>query len=452
MNRRDFIGAGSGAFFIAAAGRALGAAAPSNRVRIALVGSRKGGRGAEIRAAALELLQRGVEIASVCDVDTRPDGMPFAAAHVAGKQGFAPKQVRDYRNVLEDPSIDAVVLVTPDHWHAPGAVMAMQAGKHVYVEKPCAFCPDEAEKLVQVWRKTGKVLQVGTQRRSGMYNIAALRDIRENKVIGETKWGKCWFVSGRKPLGKLQRQDVPRWLDWEMWQGPAPRRPFTNGIVHYDWHWSRHWGTGESGNNSVHYLDLAREALGVDYPLRTVAGGGKLWIPQDDGYEWPDLFNLTFEFPGAKALTWEGVSTVRALPYRNVFTGAVVFGTKGSVLFKPNNTAEMFDSSGRSVKLWAPAGQKDGKFEHSTASGGTGDTTAEHIFDMVSCIRDNAPLRCCANAETGAKSTMLPLLANIAQTTGETVWSDPATGRLRPGSAGAALWAREYEKGWEIKI
>ena len=452
MDRRDFIKAGSGAFFIAAAGRALGAAAPSNRVRLALVGQRKGGRGSEIRDAALRLLREGVEIGTVCDVDTREDGLPFAAAQVAERQGFAPKQERDYRKVLEDPSIDAVVLVTPDHWHAPGAIMAMQAGKHVYVEKPCAFCPDEAEKLVRVWKKTGKVLQVGTQRRSGACNIAALREIREDKVIGEPKWGKCWFVADRTGLGKLSPMEVPEGLDWDLWQGPAPRRPFTNGIVHYKWHWHRHWGTGESGNNSVHYLDLARAALGVDYPQRTVAGGGKLWIPQDDGYDWPDLFNFTFEFPGGKAITWEGVSTMRALPYRGMYTGAMVFGTQGSVLFKPNNTAELFDRAGKSVKLWSPEGPKDEKFVHNAQNGGSGDSTAEHLLDMVGCIRDNAPLRCRANADVGAKSTSLALFANVAQTSGETVRTDSSTGRLASGSAGAALWAREYEKGWEIKV
>jgi len=452
MNRRDFIKAGTGSFFIAAAGRALGAAAPSNRVRLALVGQRKDGRGADLRTEALKLLQEGVEIATVCDVDTRDEALPYAAAHIARKQGFAPNQERDFRKVLEDQTIDAVVLTTPDHWHAPGAIMAMQAGKHVYVEKPCAFCPDEAEKLVQVWKKTGKVLQVGTQRRSGEYNIAALKDIRENKVIGEPKWGKCWFLSDRSGLGRLSPLKVPAGLDWELWQGPAPRRPYTSGIVHYKWHWHRHWGTGESGNNSVHFLDLARAALGVDYPRRTVAGGGKLWLPPDDAYAWPDLFNFTFEFPSGKAITWEGVSTMKSLPYRDMFTGAMVFGTKGAVLFKPDNTAEMFDRAGNSVKRWSPEGAKDGKFEHNTRNGGGGDSTAAHLLDLVECIRDNAPLKCRANADIGAKSTSLALFANAAQTSGETVWTDPSTGCLKSGSPAAAVWSREYEKGWEIKV
>ena len=440
---------GAGAFAVASAGRLIGAAAPSNRVRLALVGCRPNGRGGDLMRNAIRLAREGVDIAYVCDVDSR--GREQSAEIIKKATGVEPVKAADLRKVLEDKALDGIMSATPDHWHAPSAVMAMRAGKHVYVEKPCAFCPREGEIMLDVWRQTGKVLQVGTQRRSAPLVRQAMEEIAAERLLGTPRWGRCWFLSKRAPIGRGRECAPPEWLDWDLWQGPAPRRAFRSNVVHYKWHWFRHWGTGECGNNSVHFMDLVRGVLGVEWPQRVVAGGGKVWIPEGDDWEWPDMHNYTFEFPGGKVITWEGISCMAAQPYMGMATGAMVYGDKACVLFRPNNTVEMFDLGGQLIREWKgakPVGEA--KDTSNRQNGGPGDSTLYHLRNFVDCIRANTPDKANANAEIGVKSTFLALAANIAHRTGETVRIDPATGRLAKGSAGADLWAREYEKGWEI--
>ena len=259
-SRRQFLGYGSAAF-IAASGRVFGAEAPSNRVRLAIVGCHELGRGQQVMKSALRV--PGVDIACVCDVDSR--AMDWAAAKVFEISGVMPKKERDFRKVLEDQSIDGVILETPDHWHALGAVMAMRAGKAVYVEKPCAFCPREGEVLLETQRKTGMVLQVGSQRRSSKTYRDAIK-LLHSGAIGEPRWTKCWYMAKRESIGIGRESPVPEWLDWDLWQGPAPRTAFRDNVVHYNWHWFRRWGTAETGNNMPHYADVARWALGVEWP------------------------------------------------------------------------------------------------------------------------------------------------------------------------------------------
>ena len=322
MKRREFIKTGAGAFFIAAAGKAWGEGAPSNRVRVAVIGCHEKGRG----AAILKVLAKipGMEVATVCDVDSR--ARDFAADLVRKSSGAAPKKEKDLRRVLEDRQLDAVISETPDHWHALSAVLAMRAGKHVYVEKPCAFCPREGEIILETWKKTGMVFQMGSQRRSSAAFRAAIEAVRNDGVIGTPKWGKTWYMTRRAPIGKGVDIPVPDWLDWELWQGPAPRENLRDNLLHYNWHWFRNWGTGEAGNNSVHFVDIARWCLGVDYPERVVSAGGKYWIPEDTDWEWPDTQNISWEFPGGKFITWEGLSCTNLKPFMGVATGALVYG------------------------------------------------------------------------------------------------------------------------------
>jgi len=347
MKRRDFIKAGTGAFFIAAAGKAIGEGAPSNRVRVAVIGCHEKGRG----AAILKVLAKvpGIEVATVCDVDSR--ARDFAADFVQKSSGNTPKKEKDLRKVLQDKQLDAVISETPDHWHALSAVLAMRAGKHVYVEKPCAFCPREGEIILETWKKTGMVFQMGAQRRSSAAFLAAVKAIRDEHAIGSPKWGKTWYMTRRAPIGKGADIPVPDWLDWELWQGPAPRENLRDNLLHYNWHWFRNWGTGEAGNNSVHFVDIARWCLGVDYPERAVSSGGKYWIPADTDWEWPDTQNISWEFPGGKLITWEGLSCANIKPYQNVSTGAMIYGDQGCAFFSPGGQVEIYDLKGKNVVI-----------------------------------------------------------------------------------------------------
>lgn len=441
MKRREFLK--GAAFTIAAGAMKAGAAdAPSERVRIAVMGCHARGRGFVLMKTLAGL--PGVEVATVCDVDAR--ARDAAAAEILRRTEKEPKKEADIRKVLEDPDVDGVLCAAPDHWHAPAALMTMQAGKAIYVEKPCSYDPHEGEMLVEAAAKYKAVFQMGNQRRSSWTYQTAIKEIREG-VIGEPHFARCWYATRRAPIGRGKEAAVPGWLDWDLWQGPAPRRAFRSNIVHYNWHWFHHWGTGECGNNATHYVDVARWALGVTFPSRVTSAGGRLFQDGDD-WEWFDTQAATWEFPGKKFMTWEGLSSISGRPYEGHNTGCMVYGLNGSVLFAPNNVCTLFDKAGKKIKNW---NARDAAADATNRTNPTGNLDVAHLGKWAECIRakDAATFSPAADAHA---STLLTHLANIAQRTGETVKLDPATGKLAKGSAGAELWAREYEKGWEMKV
>ena len=439
MKRRDFIKTGSGAFAIAAAGCAIGDAAPSNRVRLAIVGCHAKGRGVAVLKAAMKV--PGVEIAYVCDVDSR--ARDFAADLVEKTSGFKPKKEKDLRKVLEDKELDGIISETPDHWHAYSAVLAMRAGKAVYVEKPCAFCPREGEIILDTWKKTGMVFQMGNQRRASLTYKKVFDYLNETGAAGDLRWAKCWYMADRASIGKGKKINVPEWLDWELWQGPAPRQDLLSNVVHYNWHWFRNWGTAEMGNNAPHFADIARWALGVGYP-ESVQCAGSQYFPKDDDYNFQDVFNASFKFPGNKLITFELTSHCREKPYMDTGTGAMVYGTKGAVYFGPDDTARLYDIKGKEIKRW----HAGGKTEAGSTTNPTASLDVLHMTKFVECIRAKN-LRTNAPADEAVKSTFLPLVANVAADLGETVRLDPNTGKLLTKSA-EKLWSREYAKGWEL--
>lgn len=443
MNRRDFIKAGVGAVFIAASGRVLGAGAASCRVRLAIIGCHEKGRGYTVMQNAIKV--PGVEIAVVCDVDSR--ARTAAAAKIKELTGVEPRQERDVRRVLEMKDIDGIVCETPDHWHAWCAWAAMNAGKAVYVEKPCSFCQRESEILLATQRATNGIFQMGNQRRSAVNVVAAIKAIREG-AIGEPRWGKAWYMASRPPIGRGKPSVVPEWLDWDLWQGPAPRTEFHDNYVHYNWHWFLRWGTGENGNNAPHFTDIVRLAMGeTGYPKRTTAGGGRFFYSDDD-WEWPDSVNATWEFADGKFITWECLSCVRNNPYMGCVTGGMVYGLDGAVLFRPNTTCALFDAKGNLVREWKDAFVKaDGDLSKKMSFG---DMDVAHLARFVECVR-RKDMRTASPVDEAVKSVSLTHFANMAQLGGGDVIADPTTGRLVSASREAAgYWNREYASGWEM--
>ena len=442
MNRRDFIKTGAGAFFIASAGRVLGAAAPCNRVRMAIVGCRDEGRGFTVLKAALQV--PGVEIACVCDVDRR--AREFAADYVLKATGRKPKMEKDLRKVLEDREVDAIVSETPDHVHAYSAVLGMRAGKAVYVEKPCCFCPAEGQLLLRVARETGMVLQVGSQRRASESYRRAFEWVRRTGTIGEMRYAKAWYFSNRQSIGRGRRTAVPEWLDWDLWQACAPREAFRDNIVHYNWHWFRKWGTSEMGNNAPHFADAARWALGVDtFPEAVQCSGGE-YYPNGGDFEWPDVFNASFKYPGGKMISFEMTCHGRSKSPMDVQTGALVYGERGSLFLGPRDNAIVLDPKGAVIKEWSSGGVEAA--DTISLTNPTAKLDVAHMANFVDCIRAH-DARTNASADVGVKSSVLPLLANIALDCGETLHVDPIT--CAPTSrVGADKWSREYEKGWEL--
>ena len=442
MNRRDFIKAGSSVFFIAAAPRVFGLGAPSSRVRLAIVGCHAKGRGIQVMKAALKV--PGVVIAWVCDVDSR--AREFAADFVFKATGVKPKMEKDLRKVLEDKELDGIISETPDHFHAYSAVLAMKAGKAVYVEKPCCFCPAEGQILMRVAKETGQVLQVGSQRRASRTYATVLDWLGKTGAIGAMRYAKAWYFSDRASIGTGKKAAVPDWLDWDLWQGPAPREDFRDNIVHYNWHWFRKWGTSEMGNNAPHFIDVSRWALGIDTFPETVQCAGGQYFPKGGDFQWPDVFNASFRYPCGKFITFELACHGRSRGLMEAQTGALVYAEKGSVFFGPADNAVVMDPSGKTIKEWVAGGVE--KTETISLTNPTAGLDVLHMTKFVECVRAK-DVKTNAPADEGVKSSVLPLLANIALDCGETLHIDPLT--CAPTSkVGADKWAREYEKGWEL--
>ena len=236
------------------------------------------------------------------------------------------KGFRDFRESLQDKDIDAMVIAAPDHWHAPAALLAMQAGKHVYLEKPSSHNPREGELLIEAARKYNKAVQLGNQRRSFPRVIQGMQELK-NGVIGRPYLGKGWYANNRGPIGTGKEVAVPEWLDWDLWQGPAPRKTFKDNIVHYNWHWFWHWGTGEALNNGTHMIDLLRWGMDVDYPVKVSSNGGR-YRYQDD-WETPDTQVINLDFKEGVSMTWEGRSCNGTL-IEGSGAGVIFYGEEGS--------------------------------------------------------------------------------------------------------------------------
>jgi len=396
--------------------RVLGA---NDRVRLAFMGTN--GRGSDLARGFAAL--PGVETVVVCDVDERAIGKGIQAA--SRGQSRLPRGERDVRRVVEDPEVDALVIAAPDHWHGPATILACEAGKHVYVEKPATHNPLEGERALAAARRHNRVVQVGIQRRTFPQVVEAM-DLVRSGALGPVRFARAWYNNSRGSIGRGSAAAVPAWLDWALWQGPAPDRPYRDNYVHYHWHWFWHWGTGELGNNGIHALDLCRWGLGVVFPRRVTSAGGRYHF--DDDQETPDTQTATFDF-GDKAIAWEGRSCQRHGLEGSGF-GAGFYGDQGT-LITDGTGYRIFDAGGKEAQKVAGKG---------------GD--AAHLQNFLDCIRTGG--RPAADIEEGHRSTLLCHLGNIAWRTGRTLDCDPKTGRILDADA-MRYWEREYRPGWEPK-
>jgi predicted dehydrogenase len=357
--------------------------------------------------------------------------------------------VADVRRMLEQSDLDALVIAAPDHWHAPAAMMALDAGKHVYVEKPCSHNPREGEMLVQkAEANPDLVVQMGNQQRSSARSIRAVEQIRDG-IIGEPYYGRAWYANARGPTTFEAGAAVPGWLDYELWQGPAPRQEYLGNLVHYNWHWRWHWGTAEICNNGTHEIDVCRWALGAGRPEKVTSSGGRYHF--DDGWEAFDTQTASFEFPGDKMITWEGRSC-NANPIKGSGgdpgggRGASIHGTEGTVLIDRGGYV-VYDNDNNLIEYANEV--ESGRQVSGTGTVGGGSLTENHVANFLAGIRGEEALR--APIAEGRESVLLCHLGNIAQRTGGALEVDPETGRPQ-GEEAMALWSRDYEPGWEPSV
>jgi predicted dehydrogenase len=408
--------------------------APSDTVVVAVMGvNSRGDVLAEGFAAAA-----GAEVAYVCDVDSR------AVANTISTVGKAQVResvgVTDFRRALDDQAVDALVIAAPDHWHAPATILALQAGKHVYVEKPCGHNAREGELLVDAQRKYDRVIQMGNQQRSGPRSIEIVREIHDG-LIGRAYYAKTWYANTRGPIGRGKEDPVPPWLDYELWQGPAPHTPYRDNVVHYNWHWFWRWGTGEICNNGTHEIDMARWALDEEYPVRVTSAGGRYHF--DDDWEMPDTQIVSFDFEDGKTLTWEGRSC-NGRPIEGRGRGVAVHGEKGTVIIDRSGYV-VYDLDNNEVKRDLHSAN-----EAALDTRGAGRLTDLHIANFLGSIRGEE--RPTAPIAEGHKSQLLCHLGNIAQRTSKVLQCDPSTGHIIDDPEATSLWSREYEAGWEPKV
>ncbi|MEN1784104.1 MAG: Gfo/Idh/MocA family oxidoreductase [Bacteroidota bacterium] len=439
--RRDFIkrtGLGTAALTLPGFGYAhYGKFAPigaNDRLQVAVIGLRSRAK-ALIKAIHSD---GNAKIVRNCDVDDSI--ITMSSTFCEENIGYTPKVVKDFRKILDNKNVDAVFIATPEHWHAPMAIMALQAGKHVYVEKPCSHNPHENELLVEAAKRYGLQVQMGNQQRSAETSMLAVREIKAG-IIGDVFKGEAYYSSNRGSIGKGQVLAVPDTLDWELWQGPAPREEYRDNIHPYNWHWFRKWGTGEIHNNGTHEIDICRWALGVDLPQKVTSFGGK--YTYDDDWEFVDNQQVTFQFDDNKFITWTGHSRGLIQP-QQPGRGATIYGSKGIITLS-RNAYEHYGLDGTLIKKVEEMGQTE-----TTNTVGEGALDIQHVGNFFAAIRQGEPLH--ADIKDASISTMLCHLGNMAQDAGETLEVDTTTGKVRNNSKAMASWKRAYAPGWEPKL
>ena len=423
---------------LGAAGLALGSPAKSyaqilgsnDRLDFAVIGLN--GRG-YAHLSSLKANKKAARITGVCDVDSRIL-QKFADA-TRQEMGEAPAAEKDFRKILEQKNVDAITVATPDHWHTPIAIAALQAGKHVYVEKPCSHNPAEGALLVEAQQKYGKLVQMGTQQRSSPHTIEIVGKIHAG-LIGRPYYAKAWYTNTRKSIGVGKEIPVPPQLDWDLWQGPAPRRPYRSNVHPYNWHWFRIYGTGETLNNGTHEVDVCRWALGADYPKRVTSSGGRYAFKDD--WQFYDTLVTSFEYED-QLLSWEGKSC-QGMKLYNRDRGSAIMGTDGTVIVDRDGY-EVFDLGGRRTNEFKTGGETS-----SADLLGRDSMTDAHFANFIAGIQKGEKLN--APIAVGNVAVTMLQLSNIAWEVNRELRLDTKDGKIQGDPEAMKMWGREYEPSW----
>lgn len=438
--RRDFLRKTS----IGAAGLILGGATLSAKSYKRIIGANDRinvavwGLGRRLNGFVGPLKANNIHLTYLCDV--MPEQRIKAGKKFSQILGYDSRLVNDFRRTLDDKDVDAVFNATPDHWHAPGSILAMKANKHVYVEKPCSHNMHENELLVAAAKKYDRLVQMGNQQRSSAHSIEIIKEIH-NGLIGVPYKAVAFYTNKRGKVPVQRAAPIPGGLDWDLFQGPAPRRAYTSETWNYNWHWyGWDYGTAEAGNNGTHEMDIARWALKVDFPNRVDVDAVKGQY-LDDGWEMYDSMEATFKFDNNKSIKWDGNSRNGYDKY-GYGRGTIIYGSEGSV-FVDRNKYLVYNRKGELVKDYESAQKESG-----IALGGGGSASTLHGTNFFAAIRGKEVLR--APIDDASISMAMVHYANVAYRVNKGFDINKA-GKMLDRDA-MKLWGREYEKGWEPKI
>jgi predicted dehydrogenase len=406
------------------------AQSPNSQFNVAIIGP--GGRGAGLLKSFAEL--PNVNLGWVCDVDS--NRVAIAAKNVEAAKQATPRTATDMRRIFEDKSVDAVVIATPDHWHAPATILACDAGKHVYVEKPGSHNIREGRLMIETARRTKRVVQVGTQSRSFSTMIEATAKVQSG-AIGEVLQCRVWNSQLRSNIGHAKPSDPPATLDYENWIGPAPMVPFQKNLLHASWRWFHAFGTGDMGNDGVHDIDIGRWGLGVGerHPNRIVALGGKYF--HDDDQQFPDTQTVIFEYDMGGGKKKQLIFEQRLWsPYvqEGHENGDAWYGSKGYIIGSKKDGWEMFAARNKPVE----------KSEDKTKL-----SNGPHVSNFLECIKTGA--RPTADVEIHHYSACLAHLGNIAIRVGRQLEFDPKAEKILRDEEANKLVSRSYRAGhWAV--
>src|SRR5580698_9513783 len=438
VTRREFLdtlAVGAAGLAISTTAKSYGQILGSNdRLNFAVIGLN--GR-AYAHLSSLKANKNAARISHVCDVDSNI--LKKFAAETEREMGEAPATNKDFRSILQLKEIDAITIATPDHWHAPMAIAGLQAGKHVYVEKPCSHNPAEGALLVEAQKKYGKQVQMGNQQRSSKHTIEIVNKIHDG-LIGRAYFAKAWYSNTRKSIGTGKEIAVPATLDWDLWQGPAPRQPYKDNLHPYNWHWFWIYGTGETLNNGTHEVDVCRWALGVDYPRRVTASGGRYQFKDD--WQFYDTLVTSFEYDD-KLISWEG-KCCNGMRFYGRDRGSTIMGTTGTVLVDRDGY-EVYDLKGNKTSE-----VKAGKESASSDLMGRDSMTDAHFANFIAGIRKGEKLN--APISVGNVAVTMLQLSNIAWEVNRELRLDAADGKIQNDSQAMEMWGRKYEQDWAPQI
>jgi len=434
ITRRTFVNslaAGATGLAISSTARSYGQILGANdRLNFAVIGLNSR---AYAHLSSLKANKAQARIACVCDVESNILAKFAAAAQQQmGEPTIAEK---DFRKVLAMRDIDVITIATPDHWHTPMAILGLQAGKHVYVEKPCSHNPAEGALLVEAQRKYGKQVQMGSQQRSSPHTIEIVDKIH-NGAIGRAYFAKTWYSNVRKSIGFGKQVPVPATLDWDLFQGPAPREPYRDNVQPYNWHWFKTWGTGESLNNGTHEVDVARWALNVAYPKTVTSTAGRFQFKDD--WQFYDTMVTSFDY-GDTMLSWEG-KCCNGMKFYGRDRGICIMGTTGSVVLDRDGY-EVYDLKGNKTSEY-----KMPQKTSSTDLVGSDSMTDLHFANFIDAIKTGAKLH--QPVAQGNVAVTLMQLSNIAWEVNRELRINGADGKVLDDPAAMKFWGRQYEPGW----